>query len=127
MANEVTLKTSSSAIKGGISNVSGEQSVVLTMGGIHHAHFSQTINTSETQLAIPANIIKPGYIHLKNRDATNGVRVGYATGVYKEYLPPGGILLASFDPSQTAVTVYLLALNSACTVECRTSDFAAPP
>lgn len=112
MANELLIEVSISFNKGGAS-CSRSESASLTVTGDAFSHEVQVIGTSEEQLAQGADLGTPGYMFIKNLDATNYVEVGSTTGVYDIKLKAGEIALYRHN----SATVYAKANTGSCTVE----------
>ncbi len=73
MANELTLSGKISYSKGGAEVTRNLTSTSVTIAGTAIAQGVQSIPTSDTTLTIVA---APGYVFVKNLDATNYVQVG---------------------------------------------------
>ena len=73
------------------------------------------IGTSEETYAVPTDITAPGYLFIRNADATNYVQVGFATTVYHIRLKAGQVALLPIEPGET--DVFLKANTAACDVE----------
>ena len=57
----------------------------------------------------------PGYLFIRNADATNYVQVGFATTVYHIRLKAGQVALLPIEPGET--DIFLKANTAACDVE----------
>uniref|UniRef100_A0A6M3K389 Uncharacterized protein n=1 Tax=viral metagenome TaxID=1070528 RepID=A0A6M3K389_9ZZZZ len=73
----------------------------------------QAIGTSEEQLAQGADLGTPGYVLVKNLDATNYVEIGSTTGVYDIKLLAGEVSLWHHN----SATIYAKANTSSVNVE----------
>ncbi len=73
------------------------------------------IGTSEETYTIPTDITAPGYLFIRNADATNYVQVGFATTVYHIRLKAGQVALLPVEPGET--DIFLKANTAACDVE----------
>lgn len=74
MANEITLNGTLSISKSGFSG-GGSTNLTITQAGNNNIAAVQTIPTSSTTIAI-SGITTPGYLYVKNMDATNFISVG---------------------------------------------------
>lgn len=74
-----------------------------------------SIATSEATYSIPSDITAPGYLFLRNMDATNYVQVGFATTVYHIRLLAGQVALLPIEPGET--DLFLKSNTAACDVE----------
>lgn len=79
MANEITLSSMLSFLKGGRQDEFGEFGQELTMNGTDYVRATQTIGTSAEALAI-GDIGTCGLIAIKNKDATNYVTIRAGSG-----------------------------------------------
>jgi len=95
----------------------GIDALAVTPAGTHEQGGRNSIGTSEESIAISADIATNGYAIVINRDATNFVQLGTATGVYWAKLLPGQAALVPIDPSVTSL--FLKADTAACEVEYR--------
>jgi hypothetical protein len=73
MANELTLNTSINYTKGGAIVTRTVNNYQVTISGTAVTQGVQSIPTADTTLSIVA---APGYVYVKNLDATNYVQVG---------------------------------------------------
>ena len=112
MANEIAILVNLSFSKGGAS-VSRSESIQVTVTGDAFSHEVQAIGTTEEELAQGADLGTPGYMFIKNLDATNYVEVGSTTGVYDIKLKAGEVCLYRHN----SATVYAKANTAACNVE----------
>jgi len=112
MANEIVLSASITFKKGG-AKVSRSEVVQVTVTGDAFSHEVQSVGTTEEALAQGADLGTPGYMFIKNMDATNYVEVGSTTGVYDIKLKAGEVALYRHN----SATVYAKANTGACLVE----------
>jgi len=110
MANELRLGFSLSYAKGGAALNRAETDEV-TQTGDAIAHEIQSIPTSNTALVEAAAIGTPGYVFVKNLDATNFVSVGL-TGSYTIKL-----LAKQMAMFPAAGAIFALADTATCLVE----------
>ena len=110
MANELSIVVSMSFSKGGAQSARAE-SISVDVAGDAFTHQVQAIPTSDTALVEGAAIGTPGYVLVKNLDATNFVTVGL-TSSYAIKLLPGEIALF-----RAAGAIYALADTATCNVE----------
>lgn len=87
----------------------------ITLTGTHEGGGVISVATSETSWTVPTDIGNAGYLYIVNRDTTNFVDVGTATGVYPWRMPAEGPALIPLAP--TTATLYFLADTAACDVE----------
>jgi hypothetical protein len=73
MANELTVTANINYSKSGDVYSRNSGQIAVTISGTARAGQTQAIPTSDTTLTIPA---APGYVYIKNLDATNYVQVG---------------------------------------------------
>ena len=83
MAKELSIVVSMSFEKGGAITQRSE-SIEVTVTGNAFSHEVQVVGTTEEQLAQGADLGTPGYIFIKNLDATNYVEVGSTTCSFTE-------------------------------------------
>ncbi len=112
MANELKITASIFFNKNGAEAVRAE-SIEVDVSGDAFNHDIQSVGTSEEQLAQGADLGTPGYIFLKNLDATNYVEIGSTTGVYDIKIKAGEIALYRHN----SATIYAKANSAACLVE----------
>jgi len=112
MSNELSLSVSLTFNKGGAS-VSRSEGIQVTVTGDAFSHEVQEVGTAEEELAQGADLGTPGYMFIKNLDATNYVEVGSTTGVYDIKLKAGEIALYRHN----SATVYAKSNTAACLVE----------
>ena len=112
MANEIAISVSISFSKGG-ATVSRLEAIQVTVTGDAFSHEVQEVGTAEEELAQGADLGTPGYMFIKNLDATNYVEVGSTTGVYDIKLKAGEIALYRHN----SATVYAKANTAACLCE----------
>ncbi len=112
MANELTIGISISFSKGGAS-CSRSETVSVTVSGDAFSHEVQAVGITEEALAQGADLGTPGYMFIKNLDATNYVEIGSTTGVYDIKLKAGEPALYRHN----SATVYAKANTAICNVE----------
>lgn len=112
MANELTLRASLSFSKSG-AQVQRSEGITVSVTGDAFTHETQSVGTSEEQLAQGADLGTPGYVLVINHDTTNYVEVGSTTGVYDIKLLAGEFALYRHN----SATVYAKANTAACLVE----------
>ena len=112
MAKEISIGVTISFQKGG-AQVSRSEAITVDVTGDAFSHEVQEVGTSEEQLAQGADLGTPGYIFIKNLDATNYVEIGSTTGVYDIKLKAGEVCLYRHN----SATVYAKANTGACNVE----------
>lgn len=112
MSKEISITMAISFKKGG-AQVRRSESITVDVTGDAFSHEVQEIGTSEEQLAQGADLGTPGYMFIKNMDATNYVEVGSTTGVYDIKLKAGEVCLYRHN----SATVYAKANTLACKVE----------
>ncbi len=113
MANEITISASLSFSKGGKTASAGRSGLQDDMTGSNYFQGTQTIGTSEEALN-KGDIGTPGYIWVRNLDATNFVEIragSSAADVVK--LMPGKMALFYLASS----TPYAIADSGACEIE----------
>ena len=111
MANEISLSASLIFSKGGAS-VSRLENIQVDVTGDAFSYEVQEVGTSEEVLAQGADLGTPGYMFIKNLDATNYVEVGSTTGVYDIKLKAGEFAIYRHN----SATVYTKANTGACNV-----------
>ena len=112
MANELTLTASMLFEKGGVTpKITGSKQVTIT--GDAYTKGVQTVGTVEEELVQGADLGTPGYVFIKNLDATNYVEIGATTGVYDIRLRAGEFALYRHN----SATVFAKANTTACNVE----------
>ena len=92
MANELTLRASLGFSKGN-AKVRRTDGISVTVTGETFTHEVQSIGTSEEDIVYCADIGTPGYVFIKNLDATNYVELGITAGVYTIKLQAGEFAL----------------------------------
>lgn len=112
MANELTISARLSFSKGGAS-VRRAENISVTVTGDAFSHEVQEVGTSEEALVQGSELGTPGYLFIKNMNATNYVEVGSTTGVYDIKLLAGEIALYRHN----SATVYAKSNTGACLVE----------
>jgi hypothetical protein len=99
MANELTLSASIKFAKGSISVSEGKSGVQLDVAGDDFVTKTQNIGTSEEPLNL-GDISTPGYVLMRNTDATNFVSVRSGSGAANLIkIPAGGIALFMCEAS----------------------------
>jgi len=112
MADELSINATISFSKGG-AKVNRSESASVTVTGDSFIHNVQSIDTSEEVVLEGTDLGTPGYMWIKNLDATNYVDVGL-TGAYQVRLKAGEIALYRVASS---AAIYALANTGACLVE----------
>ncbi|MBM3882879.1 MAG: hypothetical protein FJ387_24680 [Verrucomicrobia bacterium] len=117
MANEISITASLTGSKGGATLNSGALSKTLDMAGADFYSTTLTVTSgAEVTHAIPSGIGDCGWILIKNLDASNYVKVGFATADYKIRIPAGSFAL--FRPEDLAIAnLYLRADTADCLVQ----------
>ena len=111
MANELKLLVSLRFSKGGAKvNISDNDSITVTGDAFEDA--VQEVGTTEEALAQGADVGTPGYLFVKNLDATNYVEIGSTTGVYDIKLLAGEFAIYRHN----SATIYAKANTAACLV-----------
>ena len=112
MANELRVTTKVNFSKGGaVVTRSFSQDVTIT--GDAFTHGVQSVGTTEEELAQGADVGTPGYVLIKNLDATNYVEVGSTTGVYDIKLLAGEVALYRHNSG----SVFAKSNTASCLVE----------
>lgn len=112
MADELKVLIDFSFSKGG-AKVNRTASDKLTITGDSFNHDTQSIGTSEEEIAQGADLGTPGYVWVMNLDATNYVEIGATTGVYTIKLKAGEMALWRHD----SATIYAKANTAAVLIE----------
>jgi hypothetical protein len=112
MADELRIGITISWSKGN-ANVKRAEHDEITITGDSFTHAVQSVGTSEEELTQHADLGTPGYVFVKNLDATNYVEIGSTTGVYDIKLLAGEMALYRHN----SATVYAKANTSACLLE----------
>ena len=112
MANELTLTASMLFDKGGVTPKL-TASIQATITGDAYTRGVQTVGTTEEELVQGADLGTPGFVMIKNLDATNYVEIGATTGVYGIKLKAGEFALYRHN----SATVFAKANTTACNVE----------
>jgi hypothetical protein len=112
MSDELRIGIVMSFEKGG-AKVKRAEHIEVDITGDAFTHEVQGIGTSEEELAQGADLGTPGYVFIKNLDATNYVEVGSTTGVYDIKLKAGEIAVYRHN----SATLYAKANTAACNVE----------
>lgn len=113
MANELAL-SATLRFSSGNYLVERQYSGLFTVTGTDMTTGTQLIGTSEEALAFSADIATPGYLFVKNMDATNYVEIRNATGAASTIKLKAGEF-ALFRISGTAP--YAIANTAACRIE----------
>lgn len=111
MANEITVSATLRVVNGNLNETISTGSLQFTqaaVGGPVPGY--QTIGTSE-ETASFSELGTLGWLYMKNLDATNYIRWGFATGVYGGRLEPNEVALFRLNPG---TTLYLIANTAAC-------------
>lgn len=112
MANELSLRATISFKKGG-AECTRYENISVTVSGDAFSHEVQSVGTTEEALAQGAELGTPGYMFIKNMDATNYVEIGSTTGVYDIKLKAGEFCIYRHN----SATVYAKANTAAVLVE----------
>jgi len=112
MADELSVTTKVNFSKGG-ATVTRSFTVDVDITGDAFTHNVQSVGTSEEELTQGADLGTPGYVLIKNLDATNYVEVGSTTGVYDIKLLAGEVALYRHN----SATVFAKSNTAACLVE----------
>ena len=112
MADELSIGVTMSFSKGGAIARRAER-ISVDVTGDALTHEVQEVGTSEEELAQGADLGTPGYLFIKNLDATNYVEIGSTTGVYDIKVKAGEVALYRHNSS----TIYAKANTAACKVE----------
>lgn len=107
--------TVSASIKDSDSGVSRAASASVTTTGEGWDYRNVNVGTSEYTFTIDTGIGDAGQCLIVNRDDTNYVQVGFATGVYYLRILKGEPALIPLEPGTSAL--YLLANTAACDCE----------
>lgn len=90
----------------------GLDRLALTTAGDLEQAGRISVGTSEETITTDVGITNVGPCVLINRDDTNFIDIGFATGVYPIRILPGGCNLISLTPA--TATLYLKADTAAC-------------
>jgi len=112
MANELSVSARISFSKSN-ARVSRSDTELIDVTGSEFTHQVQVIGTTEEQIEQGADVGTPGYLWIKNLDATNYVEIGSTTGVYDIKLKAGEIALYRHN----SATIYAKANTASCRVE----------
>lgn len=115
MASEITFSGSLSMVKTGLT-ISGTGSVVATLAGNTGIGTVQNIGTSTEAIAM-GDVATPGYLFLKNQDATNYIQIGLTNPVSAgdAFLT---LLAGEFAIVPTRQTsIYAIAVGGACDLQ----------
>lgn len=112
MSNELSLIVTLNFSKGGAKLLRTEN-IKVDVTGDSFTGGTQSIGTSEEEIAQGAEVGTPGYLLIKNLDDTNYVEIGSTTGVYDVKLLAGEVALYRHNSG----TIYAKANTSACLVE----------
>jgi len=112
MSDELRIGVILSYSKGGAPENRVEH-IEVDVTGDSFIHQNQSVGTSEEELTQGADLGSPGYVFIKNLDATNYVEVGSTTGVYDIKLLAGEIAIYRHNSN----TLYAKANTAACLVE----------
>jgi len=112
MSDELRLGVVLSFSKGNASLKKADHIEVDVTGDAYESAV-QEIGTSEEQVAQGADLGTPGYVYVKNMDATNYVEIGSTTGVYDIKLLAGEIALWHHN----SATIYAKANTAAVKIE----------
>ena len=95
MANELTIETSLSFIKG-LANVDFEKKASITVAGTRYTKMVQEVAITEEALEL-GDMSNPGYILIVNRDGANFISIRPGTGENDMVtVPSGGVALFQF-------------------------------
>jgi len=114
MADEISISVRLSVDKGGARDRRSE-SVTDDMTDEAFVHGTQTITTSESELAQPTGLGTPGYLFIKCATTTSGyyVELGTTTGVYTVRVKAGKVALYY----HTGATIYIKSTGGDCLVD----------
>uniref|UniRef100_A0A6M3K0G2 Uncharacterized protein n=2 Tax=viral metagenome TaxID=1070528 RepID=A0A6M3K0G2_9ZZZZ len=112
MSGELTLRTSLSFNKSD-AKVNRADGISVDVTGDAFTDGVQEIGTSEEEVVQGADVGTPGYVWMKNLDATNYVEVGSTTGVYDIKLKAKQIALWPHN----SATIYAKANTAACNIQ----------
>jgi hypothetical protein len=112
MAQELSINISAALSKGNLKASVSPGVLKVDVTGSVFIDNVQTVGTSE-EAVVFGDVATPGYVYVRNLDATNYVQLGATTGVYTIKLMPGENAL--FRLSGT--TLFALANTAACNVQ----------
>jgi hypothetical protein len=118
MANEITITTTLTYAKNGVTWVSRTDTTTIdqTASGVSFVQVVQNVGTSEEAITL-GDISTPGFLRVKNLDATNFVLIRHGTGgsdLVK--LKPGEHCLLRLDDTDASAP-YIIADTAACDCE----------
>lgn len=114
MANEISVSAALAVSKGGVT-LTATGSKQLDMGADDMRHFTQIVGTSAEVLEMTDITGVPGYLLVKNLDATNYVELALDSGMTDKICKLLAGQVALFPPS--TATIYALANTASCRVE----------
>ena len=112
MSNELSLTISLIFSKGGAETQKAESKQV-TVTGDAFTQGVQAIGITEEEVVQGADVGTPGYVYVKNMDATNYVELGSTTGVYDIKLKAKEFALWRHN----SATLYAKANTAICNIE----------
>ena len=112
MANEIQITSTIQAAKGSLEFNGRPLRILADQGTARAGSFTVDVATSEA--SINFGDIAPGYVRLLNLDATNFVRLRFATTANAIRVPKGGVALFYLD---SGVTLYAIADTAACKIQ----------
>lgn len=93
----------------------GQGNVAITTTGEHDDRKTVSVGTSEEEHTLSTDIVNAGLLIIKNKDDTNYVQMGFATGVYVHRLRPGRTYIIDLEP--TIASLFLKANTAVCDVQ----------
>jgi hypothetical protein len=118
VANELTVSVSARYSKNGVqisTDDFGVAGIQIDVAGTEVARFVQLIGTSEEAILMPGDIASPGFMIVKNLDASNYVTIASASGATACIkLKPGEPAL--FRLADSATTPYATANTASCRI-----------
>jgi len=113
MSNELTVAIKIAFSKSNVGEEVYSYAKAITVDGDCFVHGTQSIGTTEEEIAQLADLGTPGWVLLINQDATNYVEVGKSTGVYTVKMEAGEPALFRLD----GTALLAKANTDACVVE----------
>ena len=112
MASELTVTAAFNYVKNNVS-VNRSHSITVDVTGDAFTYQIQEIGTVEEIVEQGADVGTPGYILMRNLDATNYIEIGSTTGVYDIKLQAGEVAIYRHN----SATIYAKANTGACLLE----------
>lgn len=121
MANEISISAQLTLNKSGITLIGQVGSLSITQAGAQNISNTQAIGTTTEQLSL-VDVATPGYLFVKNLDATNFVLVSLVTPAvsgtsFSKLLPGEAFLL----PTRQTV-IYAIADTASCNLQVMALD-----